>query len=221
MKKTCSDCGIDIDVSQERADKYTHFLCDKCKEKHRVERIMSKIQKVLPKKFWDIETEKPLDKYKDKLCSLYIHGKAGVGKTVLACSLAKAYIRQDYAVKFISFPAFIMELQGMFRGDKDVYEYAKEIAWYPEKIESNPTYKEITREGILIIDDLGAVKLTEWVQQMTYYIINEREMRVLPTIITSNFNLNEIDKMIDPRVSSRIGGICEILQMNGKDRRNE
>jgi len=41
----------------------------------------------------------------------------------------------------------------------------------------------------------------------------------LPTIITSNFGLNEIDEMIDSRISSRISGMCEVLQIKGKDRR--
>ena len=217
----CEDCGQDIKVSKERAEKFDSFLCDKCKEKHIVERIVKEMHRIIPKKFWDLETERPLDKYKDKLCSLFIHGKAGVGKTVLACSLAKEYIRQGYMVKFISYPAFIMTLQGMFRGDEGVYSYAKEIAWYPDKIEKHPAYEEPKRKGILIIDDLGAVKLTEFVRQITYYIINEREMRVLPTIITSNFDLSEIDEMIDPRVSSRIAGICEVIKFTGKDRRNE
>ena len=114
----------------------------------------------------------------------------------------------------------------MFRQDKDVYGYAKEIAWYPEDTDIKPLMREIgasegagRKEGVLIIDDLGAVKLTEFVQQITYYIINEREMKMLPTIITSNFDLNEIDNMIDPRVSSRISGMCEIKQLVGKDKR--
>ena len=224
MKTKCRDCKADIEVSQERADKFDSFLCDKCKEKHRVNDLVKRMQKILPRKFWDIKTEKSLDRYKDRLCSLFIHGKAGVGKTVLACSLAKLYIRQGYEVKFISYPAFIMDLQGMFRGDKDVYGYAKEIARYPEKIESGmrefgAIESSWKKQGVLIIDDLGAVKLTDFVKNITYYIINEREMRILPTIITSNFDLNEIDKMIDPRVSSRISGICEIKKLDGKDRR--
>ena len=224
MKTKCRDCQADIEVSQERADKYETFLCDKCKEKHRVNDLVKRMQKILPRKFWDIKTEKSLDMYKDKLCSLFIHGKAGVGKTVLACSLAKLYIRQGYEVKFISYPAFIMDLQGMFRGDKDVYGYAKEIAWYPEKEESGmrefgARESSWKKQGVLIIDDLGAVKLTDFVKNITYYIINEREMRMLPTIITSNFDLNEIDNMIDPRVSSRISGMCEIKKLDGKDRR--
>jgi len=220
FNEQCSDCRKNIKVSRERAEKYETFLCDKCKEKRWLEKVIKKAKTIIPKKFWGIDTEKPLNEYKDNICSLFIHGKAGVGKTVLACSLAKLYIKQGHEVKFISYPAFIMDLQGMFRGEKDVYGYAKEIAWYPEKIEKDPClYKNIERKGVLIIDDLGAVKLTDFVRQITYYIINEREMKCLPTIITSNFGLNEIDEMIDSRISSRISGMCEVLQIKGKDRR--
>jgi len=205
FNEQCSDCRKNIKVSRERAEKYETFLCDKCKEKRWLEKVIKKAKTIIPKKFWCIDTEKPLDEYEYKICSLFLHGKAGVGKTVLACSLAKLYIRQGYEVKFISYPAFIMDLQGMFLyKDADAYGYAKEVACF---------------KGELIIDDLGAVKLTDFVRQITYYIINEREMKCLPTIITSNFGLNEIDEMIDSRISSRISGMCEVLQIKGKDRR--
>ena len=74
-------------------------------------------------------------------------------------------------------------------------------------------------EGWLAIDDIGAEKLTEFVRQITYYILNEREQRELPTLITSNFSLMEIDEMIDSRISSRIAGMCEVIKLSGKDRR--
>jgi len=202
LTKHCDICQTDIEVSEERAKKYTAFLCDKCKEKKLTEKITGKIQRIIPKKFWDLETDKPLDKYKDK--SLFIHGKAGVGKTVLACSLAKDYIRQNRNVKFISYIGFIRTLQGGFIRKEDVYGLADKVALY---------------EGMLIIDDFGVSKTTEFVKDSVYGIINEREMSMLPMIITSNFDLNEIANMFDERISSRIKGMCEVLNMEGKDRR--
>ena len=71
----------------------------------------------------------------------------------------------------------------------------------------------------MIIDDIGAEKLTEFVRQTFYYIINEREQWLKKTIITSNYSLDELDEYIDGRISSRIAGMCEIVELGGKDRR--
>jgi DNA replication protein DnaC len=93
----------------------------------------------------------------------------------------------------------------MFRKDNESpYDYASEIARF---------------RGILMIDDLGAEKLSDFVRQVTYYIINEREQRMLKTIITTNFTLEQICDQIDPRISSRLVGMCEVVKLSGKDKR--
>ena len=100
-----------------------------------------------------------------------------------------------------------MELQNLYHSDKESpFEKAEEVA---------------NSFGVLIIDDLGANKATEWVRQITYYIINEREQRMLPIVITSNFSLEEIAEQIDSRISSRIAGMCKSIKLSGKDRRLE
>ena len=78
--------------------------------------------------------------------------------------------------------------------------------------------KEAVRDA-LFLDDLGAEKLTDFVRQITYYILNEREQHQLLTVITSNFSIKDLDKQIDSRISSRIAGMCEILKFTGKDQR--
>lgn len=108
------------------------------------------------------------------------------------------------SVKFISYPKFIMQLQGGFDKEISPYDIARNIAEF---------------KGILIIDDIGAEKLTPFVQQITYYLINEREQYERTTIITSNFSLQDIADQIDVRIASRISGMCDILQFQGKDMR--
>ena len=166
-------------------------------------RIEERIQKEIPKIFYDIDSDmKNIDSIMDK--SLFITGKAGVGKSVLMATLCKKHMRLEHSVWWISYPKFIMELQRMFKNDENPYQYAQNV---------------VEERGILAIDDLGAEKITDFVRQITYYIINEREQNMKRTIITSNFSLKEIDEMIDPRISSRIAGMCDIIDLKGKDRR--
>ncbi len=160
--------------------------------------------KGIPLKYRNIECDNDLLKenfYKN----LFITGRSGVGKTVLAAGIAKKCIKNQLPFKWISYPAFIMELQNLYRDEKESpFEKAEEVANF---------------SGVLIVDDLGANKATEWVRQITYYIINEREQRMLPIVLTSNFSLEEIAEQIDSRISSRIAGVCKSIKLSGKDKR--
>lgn len=139
--------------------------------------------------------------------SIFACGGTGTGKTTFMCDLAKLYVRDGHKISFISYPAFIMRLQASFRVQEDnPFLIAREVAMF---------------RGFLIIDDLGAEKLTDFVRQITYYIFNEREQWCLPVGITSNFKLSELDEQIDPRISSRIAGMCEVRKFSGPDRRVE
>ena len=162
--------------------------------------------KYIPIKYRDMACDLKLlnDNYKK---NLFITGKVGTGKTVLASGVAKRCIIDRIKYKWINYSAFLMELQNMYKKDKESpFEEAEEVANF---------------DGVLIIDDLGAEKLSEWVRQITYYIINEREQRLLPIVITSNFTLEEIAEQIDIRISSRIAGVCKLVKLSGKDRRLE
>ena len=166
--------------------------------------LMTKFIKAgIPEKYLEIETDRNIDRYmEDK--GLYVWGKAGVGKTVLACSIAKEFIKAGWPVEYISSPKFIMQLQ-------DLYRNTNESAY--SKLEY------VSNIPLLIVDDIGAEKLTDFVKQSFYFIINEREQWERNTIITSNYSLDDLDMYIDSRISSRIAGACEVVELTGKDRR--
>ncbi len=71
----------------------------------------------------------------------------------------------------------------------------------------------------LVIDDLGVEKSTDYVKQLTYFIINFRESNLLPTYITTNLPPDQLEKIIDQRIASRIAGMCELIRMDGPDQR--
>ena len=164
------------------------------------EKVRLEIIAVLPKKYLDIESDQP---FQDG--SLFVAGPCGTGKTVFVCSVAKEHIKNGKRVKFLSYPAFIMQLQCLYRKEnEDPFEFVLNFAKF---------------SGYLIIDDFGAEKMTEFVRQTTYLLLNEREQRCLPIIITSNFSLSDLDTLIDSRISSRIAGMCKVVKFTGEDRR--
>jgi len=202
------------------------YCSGECEEKHTKEIAIENRERfictVIPKKYHLIESDHKDTVNKYNGGSIFITGEVGAGKTVLMASIAKKIIRNTKSplgqpIDWISYPSFIMELQNMFRKDFDYDEYGKKA-----KIQTTPfdvAEKIAKYEGVLCIDDIGSEKLTEYVRQITYFIINEREQRVLSTMITSNFSLAQIDEMIDSRISSRIAGMCETIKLVGKDRR--
>jgi DNA replication protein DnaC len=210
FSKRCRECNKEFTVDR-RTSNYDEvgFCSDICKQEQESRIYKEYIEKEvnkLPLKYRALNTDKTelLKACIDK--SLFIWGKPGTGKSVFMASLVKEYIKLRKPAKWFSFPGLIMDLRNSFKKtDVDSpYDYAKEIALY---------------NGVLCLDDLGAEKLTDFVREIMYYIINEREERILPTVITSNFSLGEIDEYIANRISSRIAGMCEILQFTGKDRR--
>jgi len=177
-------------------DQIISFRCKKCEYKLKLIK--------LPLIYREIE-----DKYnmqsqiKDIEESLYLFGDAGSGKTFLATMILKKRWENRLVGMFLSYPEFIFSIQ----------------TDYENKVELVDDYK--TFKGCLVIDDFGAEKMTDFVRQVSYLIINYREQNRLQTVITSNFTLDEIDMYIDRRISSRIAGMCRVVKMSGDKRINK
>lgn len=206
-KKNCFICKKEFETDD--ADYYNRYpVCSKeCQDeldKRKQEAYYQKEVTNIPFKYREIVYEGDLATKRFKE-NLFITGSSGTGKTVLAAEIAKQCIKNKIKIRWISYPEFIMRLQGLFREDRESpFDEAERIANF---------------NGVLIIDDLGANKVSEWVRQITYYIVNEREQRMLSLIITSNFDLKEIADQIDVRISSRIAGMCNLVKLRGEDKR--
>ena len=85
----------------------------------------------------------------------------------------------------------------------------------------------------LVLDDLDAERMTEWVGEQLFAIINHRYNEKLQTVITSNHSPDDIvehmatvnrdgdivDDMQGKRIVSRIFGMCEVIRLGGEDYR--
>ncbi|MFF4534290.1 ATP-binding protein [Streptomyces sp. NPDC001407] len=81
--------------------------------------------------------------------------------------------------------------------------------------------RRIIRVPVLILDDLGAAKSSEWTEELTYRLINQRSIHQLPTLVTSNLPIRDLRAQIGDRVASRLTGMCEQVVFTGPDRRRQ
>jgi len=128
----------------------------------------------------------------------------GAGKTHLGVSILRRATWHGIKCRFVSAINLFIHLKSSFKENSEISE---------ESIIDN--YSE---HPILMIDDIGTEKISEYVLQSWYAIIDNRYSNMLPTIFTSNYNLNQISDKLGARLASRIGsGI--VINLKGNDRR--
>lgn len=142
---------------------------------------------------------------------LFFYGKAGAGKTHLAVSIARYIIEQkQIAVSFIRVVDLLLDIRQTYNADEG-YRAENEAG----------LLKKYTTTPLLILDDLGAEKTSEWVRQILYQIVDSRWIDDKLIVITSNLTLRELAERFDDRISSRIGGSCEVFEAKPHDYRIE
>lgn len=127
---------------------------------------------------------------------LVLLGTNGCGKTHLAAAIANYRRQQGKPVFFVVVPDFLDHLRSSFSPDSGV-RYDE----FFEKVKNSP---------LLILDDFGGHFSTPWAQEKLYQLINYRYNARLPTVVTSNQSLEEIEsrissRMADPRISLVLG----------------
>lgn len=164
-----------------------------------------KARKTAPKEY-----QKLYDKMKEwchgdfKKNLIFISGEVGVGKTYLTKAIASELIENGRIVKLVT----------AFQMSRDFKKYRFE---YDEEILD----KYVTCE-FLFIDDLGTETIYKGITvELLFHVINERKMKKLCTIITSNLTLSEIGDRYDERIFSRIVDRSTSIAINlsGKDLR--
>lgn len=128
---------------------------------------------------------------------LYIYSNVkGSGKTRLAASLANEFMEKNQLqVKFATSTKILAEL-------KKCYENSKKTMLSDDDYTESKLMNDLSTPTILIIDDFGTEKISDWVNEKFYDIINDRYLKKKITIFTSNLALNNLHH--DERIISRI-----------------
>lgn len=159
------------------------------------------------------------DNYKksNTVKGIYLNGNFGSGKSYLIGALFNELAKLDYQSAIIYFPEFLRSLKASFNSS----------------IEYQERFEYIKKVPLLLIDDIGAEKLTDWARdEILGSILQYRMDFNLPTFFTSNLTINELenhlqltngatDKVKARRIIERIKYLTDEITLISINRRSE
>jgi DNA replication protein DnaC len=86
-------------------------------------------------------------------------------------------------------------------------------------IDGESEFRRFADVPLLLLDDLGAAKNSEWTEEINYRLIGHRYAAMLPCLITSNVPVAQLKAILGDRVASRLREMCQFVALTGPDRR--
>lgn len=137
---------------------------------------------------------------------LLLWGDVGTGKSFAAACIANELLDRGVPVLMTNFSKILNQMGAMYSEER--YRYIASLSAF----------------DLLIIDDLGIERNTDYALEQVYAVIDERYKAGKPLIVTTNLTIGEIKNAEDvfhARIYSRILELCTPVQVRGKDRRTE
>lgn len=135
--------------------------------------------------------------------SLLITGSTGTGKTHAAFAALRLLTEGAIACRWIA--TSTAALYGDLRPSG--------------KRDTEAAFATFANAPVLLLDDLGATKNTEWTEEITYRLIDHRYVNCLPSIFTTNVPPKEFAERLGDRTASRLAEMCTRVVLEGTDRR--
>jgi DNA replication protein DnaC len=157
----------------------------------------------------------------DEGLGLLFTGDNGVGKTHLAVAVLRELATgKGVRGQFWDFHELIREIKNSYNPETRTTELQ--------------VLEPVVEADLLLLDDLGAWKMTDWMNDTLFYILNGRYMAKRPTLITTNFQ--DVDakaalaadplrrkeflvERIGHRLRSRLMEMCLVIRLQGDDHR--
>lgn len=149
--------------------------------------------------------------------SLYIVGDIGTGKTFFTSCLCADLVRRKVRVLWRNVSDILREIRASF--DKKQGGNREQAV-----IDS------FLKPAVLVLDDLGKERPTEWAVEQLFAVINARYDAGKPVLVTTNYGGEELVKRLTPRGESddttaraivdRLRGTCKCVKLEGSSRRH-
>lgn len=143
---------------------------------------------------------------KAKSIGLLLWGDVGTGKSFFAGCIANALLEQGIPVLMTNFSRILNSLSGMYSDEK------------------NQFIDSLNKYSLLIIDDLGIERSTEFALEQVFNVIDSRYRSKLPLIVTTNMTLDELKHPQDlarSRIYDRVLERCVPLKINNQNIRQK
>jgi DNA replication protein DnaC len=194
----CSECAID---RQEAGPDARHG--------HARLIAMDRCDAIFPMRFIDAVPDVPevlawleqLTETTRRSPSLLFFGNPGTGKTHQAYAAMRAalYIHPVTTWVASTFPDFAAALRPR------------------PGVDSEAEMDRFRTADLLLLDDIGVAKNSEWVEEITYRLINGRYESMRPTICTTNLTVTELRSALGDRISGRLAETCTRIILDGRD----
>ena len=141
-----------------------------------------------------------------KNIGLLLFGDVGTGKSFLAGCIANALLEQDVPVLMTNFPTILNRMTGLFGSDRADF------------------LASLNAYDLLILDDLGAERGTEYALEQVFAVIDARYRSRKPLVVTTNLTLDALkhpDDLAHARIYDRILEICAPILFGGENLRVE
>lgn len=208
----CNTCEISVRAKEERIrEEQQRIAREKLREKQRDEFLKSFGGEKPVKEFTfdrfdgilNLTAFKKAKAFNPLEQNLFFYGPSGTGKTHLACAIAREQFERGMLVEFYKVPNLMREFRRRMDPD-DEDRFIKHLVAVP----------------VLVIDDLGVGKATEYVIEKLHEVIDGRQNNYFHgLVITSNLSLNGIAETFKDRIADRLNGMCELIKMDGDSQR--
>ena len=132
---------------------------------------------------------------------LLLHGSVGTGKTFASACISNYLMENGKTVLVMNLGLYLIKLKKEWdEAESNVLEYVNHC-------------------DLLVIDDFGVEKVTEFVLDKAFALIDTRYRAEKPLIITTNLSLKEITNKFGSRISDRLQEMCYPLRVEGQSKR--